>query len=542
MSIPALLHRIFHSTPLQTKLVLLICLIFTPPIVLLNVHVHYLIDSEYSNVAGAQAMNVARVTAALPVVKKFMQGNQELFPEVEALLETLAQVGEVRFIVLVNMNELRVYHPVKQNIGKHIVGDDQGKALLGQSYISFAEGTFGYSLRAFVPVYGDDGVQTGFLVVGKMSDAIKHTIARFVGPIWPGIMLALFLGVCVAAMFSKSITNILHGLEPGEIARRLEERIATLQTVREGIIVVDTEGHITLVNKEAERILHTAGIIGTYIGKPVHKVIKSTRLHEVLRSGKPQYDDEQDIQGVVVLTNRTPILVDGRLVGAISTFRDMTEMRQLAEKLTGVNRYLDALRAQSHEFLNRLHVLQGLAQQGRLTELTTYLAQLTGREREKEEAVGLGVKDPVIAGFLSSKVSQSRERGIVLHFSTDGILPEIADAQARNSYITILGNLIDNGLEAMEESAGKNLDVALKVGDSFIVVSVCDTGCGIDPAMVDEMYKRGYSTKGEGRGYGLYLTLLAVDDLQGTLEVTSPPSGGTTFTVRLPLLSGQEEE
>lgn len=539
---PLFIHRLFQSTPLQAKLVLLICLIFVPPIILFNIHVHYFIDSEYRTVAGAQAMNVARETADLPLVKAFMQGDRTLLPQVDAMLETLCRVGDVRFIVLVGMDGLRAYHPVHQNIGKPMVGGDGGEAFLGKSYISLARGTFGFSLRAFTPIYGEDGAQTGFVVVGKLSDAIEKAIARFAGPIWPGIMLLLFFGVLLAARFSHSIINILHGLEPEEIARRLEERIATLQTVREGIIAVDTEGRITLVNKEAKRILQVAGIQGECVGQPVHDVIPNTRLDEVLRSGQPQYDDEQHINGVVVLTNRTPILVGGRLAGAISTFRDMTEIRQLAEKLTGVHRYVDALRSQSHEFLNKLHVLYGLARNGCFDDLTAYLAQLTGMKREEEEAVNLGVKDPVIAGFLSSKFSRSRELGMTLRFRHEGILPEVPDPRARNCYITILGNLIDNGLEAMEESAEKVLEVSITVGGAFVALAVRDTGCGLEPAQADAIFARGYSTKGEGRGYGLYLTLLAVDDLGGTLELTSPPGGGAMVTVRLPLPDSHEEE
>ena len=529
------LLRNYRGTRLRTKLILLICLAFMPSVILLNLHVHYLFDSEYRTVAGAQSMKVARVTAEMPLIKRFMRGESDLFLEVESVLEALSEAAEVRFIVLAYMNGKRAYHPVTTNIGHPVAGGDEGEAFKGKSYLSYASGTFGLSWRAFQPIYDDDGGQIGIVIVGKMSDAIKESIARFVAPIWPAMLVVLLFGVGLAALLSRSIIRILHGLEPEEIARRLEERGAIMQAVREGVIAVDASGRVTLVNGEAERLLQLAGVRGDYLGRPVTEVVPNTRLPEILESGESHFDEEQNMNGTLVLTNRIPVLVEGRMVGAVSSFRDMTDLRELAEKLTGASRYVDALRSQSHEFLNKLHVMYGLARQGQQQELAEYLAAHIGMREKEEQAIGTGVKDPVIAGFLSSKFSRSRELGMELSLAIDGTLPEIADSKARNSYITILGNLIDNGLSAMENTPCKRLEVRFTVQGNALTITVSDTGSGISPDIADKIFTRNFSTKGEGRGLGLYLVLLAVDELNGTLEMRSEPGRGSVFTVRLPV-------
>ncbi|WP_337998261.1 DcuS/MalK family sensor histidine kinase [Oleispirillum naphthae] len=529
------LSSLFRKTRLRTKLILLVCVMFVPSVILLHIHVRYLIDSEYRQVAGAQAMNVAEITVHMPLVKRFMQGERDLFPAVASELSLLSKASQVRFIVLIDMHGIRAYHPTPRNIGKHVVGGDAGDVLEGKSYISFATGTFGRSLRALAPIHADDGRQVGAVVVGIMSDSIERTISRFVAPIWPALFFLMLGGVILAVLFSRGIINVLHGLEPEEIARSLEERVAMLSTVREGIVAVDKDARVTIVNEAAARILNNVGVCGEFLGKPVEEVVPNLRLREVLQTGRAEFDNEQNLHGTAILTNRRPIMVKGILVGAIATFRDMTEVRQLAENLTGVNRYVDALRTQSHEFLNQLHVIYGLLQKRQHAALSDYLSTLIGVRLKDHASITSGIKDPVIAGFLSSKFAKARELGIHVDLEIEGILHEIGDPKLRNGFVTIVGNLFDNGLDAMADTAEKTMAVAFTLDDDTMWIMIKDTGEGIDDDLMDKIFARYFSTKGHGRGLGLYLVLLTVDSLGGTLEIDSARGKGTTVTVQLPL-------
>ena len=133
-----------------------------------------------------------------------------------------------------------------------------------------------------------------------------------------------------------------------------------LQSVKEGIIAVDKDARVTLINNEAKRLFKKSGLEEDFIGKDVEKYMPNSCIKEVLQTGKAQLYEEQNLYGITIVTNRVPLYVKGEIVGAIATFRDKTEIRQLAEQLTDIQLYAEALRAQSHEFMNKMHVVLGL--------------------------------------------------------------------------------------------------------------------------------------------------------------------------------------
>lgn len=148
-----------------------------------------------------------------------------------------------------------------------------------------------------------------------------------------------------------------------------------LYSVREGIIAVDKQGMVTLVNEEALRIATMAGVHGNPINKPVENYVPNTRLIQVIASGEA-LNQEQDFYGLSVLTNRLPMVVDGEIIGAISTFRDKTEVKMLARAINRGTNYVDALRAQAHEFMNQLHVILGLVNLESYKQLATYINRI----------------------------------------------------------------------------------------------------------------------------------------------------------------------
>ncbi|WP_392559608.1 PAS domain-containing protein [Orbus mooreae] len=198
-------------------------------------------------------------------------------------------------------------------------------------------------------------------MVGQTVNKIEYLASRTNQPILLTLIVSLLIAISLAVWFSKSIKNILLGLEPFEMATLFEEINAIISTVKEGILVMNKDGIITQINDEAIRILRITEPRNKILNSNVQQIIPNTRLYDVMLTGESEYDREQNINDVVILTNRTPLFVNGKLSGAIASFRDMTEIRQLAENLTGVNRYADALRSQSHEFNNKLHVIYGLA-------------------------------------------------------------------------------------------------------------------------------------------------------------------------------------
>jgi CitB family two-component system sensor histidine kinase MalK len=313
----------------------------------------------------------------------------------------------------------------------------------------------------------------------------------------------------------------------------VEERSSMLQSVREGVLAIDRNARITLVNEEAARIFNLAGIEGDLIGKPV-SVVANSRLKDVLETGDVELDQEQDINGVVIMTNRMPIVVNGVIVGAIATFRDMTEIRLLAEELTGIRNYAEALRAQTHEFMNKLHVILGMVRMECFDEIGEYISGIAQQYQKEVGFVARRIKDPVMAGFLLGKLSRAREVGVELELDQDSYLPRPADPEVTHELITIVGNLVDNAMEALEHNPVKRVEVYFDYMDGTLILEVLDTGPGIPDDLRDKIFSRGFSTKPGDRGLGLFLVKRSLDKLNGEIEITVEPGQGTQFRICLP--------
>ena len=245
------------------------------------------------------------------------------------------------------------------------------------------------------------------------------------------------------------------------------------------------------------------------------------------------------INGNIIMTNRAPICVQGKVIGAVATFRDMTEVRAQAERLTGLSNYAEALRSRSHEYLNKLHVISGLLRNRRYEELEGYLERIIGSKKRETSSIAALVRDPIVAGFLESKYSRAHELGVTLRIEGNGVLPALSPKGA-HAMVTIVGNLIDNAFDAVTYAGEKIItlhiesDFSRPDGNGQLVISVSDTGRGIAEEHQEKIFTKGFSTKGSNRGIGLYMLLLTLDEVDGSVEIDSRLGHGSTFIVRFP--------
>lgn len=537
--------KLLSHMPLRLQITLLVVVVLILPLIAANIRISHDIDDRFHHYAGQKAENIARVVAESPVVIDGLDnpvaGSQQ---KMRKYTQEIQEVTDVEFIVILDMQGLRLIHPDADKIGKPMEGGDGDRVLHGQTYLSSAKGSLGLSLRAFRPVINAKHQQTGAVVVGLMSSNITRSVARVNQPIMSALTLALLVGIALAVVLANSIKKILFGLEPVAIARLLEERNALLESVREGILAIDQDARLTVINSEAKRILKLAGIPTDILGHKVDEFIPQTRLPEILVSGEPELDYELDINGISILTNRVPLYVNGVISGAIATFRDMSEVRQMAEELTGVNRYVEALRSSAHEFLNKLHVINGLVHSNHHHALTSYLAEIIHDNQDEQETVHQLVRDPVLAAFLVSKFSRARELGVRFTLDISEPLPEIGDPKIAHHLVTLLGNLIDNGLDAVQTMDNKEVTLRIAVLNEDWEMEISDTGPGITPEKIPEIFRRGYSTKGENRGIGLFLVSAVLDKLNGSMDVSGHPGQGMHFLIKIPLtmISGNHND
>ena len=348
-----IVHNRRFRFKLSTIIIFFVCLVVLLSLMITDLLIGNSVSDKIIQNQEEKAKIVARTVAKSQIVIDELEGGKKP-NSIQDYTRDIQTATNVLFIVVIDMNGIRKSHPKPEEIGKHFVGGDEKAALNGKEYVSISYGTLGKSVRAFTPIYNKRNEQIGVVAVGISLKRLETALGQSHWDILLVTILGLIIGIIGAILLARYIKRILLGLEPIAIARILEERSTMLQSVHEGIIAVDNQSTITLVNKSALQIFQKAGLSQKPVGMKIYDYMPSTRLDQVLETGKPELDEEQNINGVSILVNRVPLVVNGQVVGAISTFRDKTEVNQLAEQLTGVRTYAESLRAQSHEFMNTI--------------------------------------------------------------------------------------------------------------------------------------------------------------------------------------------
>ncbi|CAM4051183.1 sensor histidine kinase [Bacillus paramycoides] len=517
---------------LWKTITLLVCTVVIFSLLVTDILISHNVERTTEDSQAEKAKTIARIVANDSIVIDGLAGKVDT-ALIQVYTNKILKSTDVQFIVVMDMNGIRKSHPNPQKIGHHFIGGDEGPVLKGNEHVSLAEGTLGISMRVFVPVFSETGEQLGAVAVGISADNVKERVKESRHIIYIGVGVGVLVGVIGAILLARHIKKSLFGLEPHRIAKILEERNTMLLSVKEGIIAVDKEANVTLINNEAKRLFKKSGLEEDFIGKDVELYMPNSRIKEVLQTGEVQLNEEQNIYGITIVTNRVPLYVKGEIVGAIATFRDKTEIRKLAEELTGIRLYAEALRAQSHEFMNKMHVVLGLTHMKQYEELQKYVSSMVSEHQYEIGGVMKRIKSPVFAGFLLGKLSYAREKNIKLIIKEDSYLPEIYDERIIHELITVVGNLIDNALDAVTNCEKKQVEVGIQYGDTLII-TVQDTGKGIQEDEMDALFIKGYSTKGDNRGYGLYLVKESIQRINGEIHIHSLVGEGTTITIEIP--------
>ncbi len=522
---------------LWKTITLLVCTVVIFSLLVTDVLISHNVERTTEDSQSEKAKTIAHIVANDSIVIDGLVGKADT-SAIQTYTNRILKNTGVQFIVVMDMDGIRKSHPDPQKIGHHFIGGDEGPVLKGKEHVSLAEGTLGISMRVFVPIFSETGEQLGAVAVGISADNVKERVKESRHIIYIGVGVGVLVGIIGAILLARHIKKSLFGLEPHRIAKILEERNTMLQSVKEGIIAVDKEARVTLINNEAKRLFKKSGLEEDFIGKDVELYMPNSRIKEVLQTGEVQLNEEQNIYGITIVTNRVPLYVKGEIVGAIATFRDKTEIRKLAEELTGIRLYAEALRAQSHEFMNKMHVVLGLTHMKQYEELQKYISGMVSEHQYEIGGVMKRIKSPVFAGFLLGKLSYAREKNIKLIISEDSYMPEIDDESIIHELITIVGNLIDNALEAVTNCEQKQVEVKVQQGD-ILTITVQDTGKGIQEKEIEELFTKGYSTKGDNRGYGLYLVKESIQRINGEIHMHSLVGKGTTITIEIP--KGRDE-
>ncbi|MCF6138560.1 ATP-binding protein [Pseudalkalibacillus berkeleyi] len=517
---------------LQSKILGLVISIIVCVIILLAGVFAYWEKQETEEKMGQLALQAATTLSFMPTIKEaFDQPTPSEIIQPIAL--SIQQEVDAEFVVVGNKNSIRYAHPDPWKIGKQMVGGDNARALLnGEYYISKAEGTLGPSLRGKAPILNDNGEIIGIVSVGFLIEEINSAIVTKLIDIAGISLIVLLLGAFGSYMLARSIRKDTMGLEPFQIATLFRDREAILSSVKEGIISIDDQGNVAVMNQSAKMLLN---IDFDTKNKPIEEVFPNTHMLRVLDTGQAESDQEMTLKDRVVIVNRKPILDDNRVVGVVASFRDKTEVREMVNALSEVKRYSEDLRAQTHEYTNKMYVLLGMLQLGNVEEAVQIIQNEFQTSEYQNRIIFDQIKDDTVQAILLGKISKASEQKIEFRVDEESSLEVIPPHINRSKLVTILGNLIDNAFEAViNEEPKQVLFFATDLGNE-IVFEVTDYGPGIREGIMPYLFMRGFSTKqGEQRGYGLSNVREIVQELDGTLEVSGTAGTGTVFSVFIP--------
>ena len=478
--------------------------------------------------ASEQAMAVARSVADSPFVRRGVRSTDPT-ARLQPYAEEVRRDTGTDFVVVMATDRTRYTHPDPDQIGGRFVGD-LGGAPEGGVFTQEYVGTLGPSVRAVVPVT-DQGRVVALVAVGITVDRLDRQVLSEL----PGIALAalatLVAGLLGAWLIARRLRRQTHGMGEREITRMYEYYRAVLGAVREGLLLVDSDLRVQLVNDEAVRLLALPdGVEGRSLGDlhlPPGLVSAVRDRHQVA--------DQTYVLGQQVLVfSAAPAYWGQAEVGAVVTVRDRTELQAVTGELDLVRGLTESLRAQNHEAANRLHTIVSLVEMGRTEQAVEFAtAELHVAQGLTDELVS-SVEEPVLAALLLGKTAQASERGIEL--AVEGALPADLPVGPRD-LVALVGNLVDNAFDAVAEtrtSVAQRVRVALDGARTHLRVEVDDSGPGIPPEDRTHVLDRGWSSKASvGRGLGLAIVSQVVAHHDGTLEVTESPLGGARFVVEV---------
>ncbi len=506
--------------------------------------VHHLSQSLEEQI-GQRALHVAQSVALMPQIVTAVEevDSDTLQPIALALADTI----EARYVVIGDRYAKRLAHPNAAMIGLSMEDDDDDDAtptlIHGRSVLTKAQGSLGLTMRARAPIFDSVGETViGIVSVGYLLDDVTELIDRYRLTLLVVILLTFLSSVLIAVWFANHFKRAIFGLEPEQIARLFEERNATLESVREGIVAINTESKITTINRAAIKTLELPD--NAYlIGEPIQSILPDSAMQEVLASGKAQIDHEVWINNLNLIVNRVPIMDGDKVTGVVSSFRRKDELAQVSKRLTRIQQYADTLRSQSHEYSNKLHTIAGLIQIGASEQALAIIGQETQGHQNLIKLLLDAVPDPVLAGCLLGKYNRAREMGMELVIDPESQMVDIPPSLPREQLVSIVGNLIDNALEAtlayrsVTESTYKSGEVRLSMTDlgDDLIFEFEDQGKGVESAEQERIFEKGVSSKdNEGHGLGLYLVRSILDNLDGTITVEALQPQGSRFTVYIP--------
>lgn len=476
--------------------------------------------NNFRTTEGRRMLSVAEDVAATAGVRASLADPLRHYA-LAPFAESARSLSGASYVIITDPDRKVLTSPDPSQVGEAL---DLGgsTALAGRSWV----GEVGGATVAHVPVIGDDGEVIGLVAAGTQAPGFWDGVLDSPDNALRLLGVALVIGVTGSLLLARRVKNQTLGLEPHEITALVEYREALLHGIKEGVVALDPQHRITLVNDHARDLL---ALPPDAVGRSVAELDVDDRLRDVL-TGRATGVDQLALAGGHVLTlNYMPLDVHG----AVVTLRDRTELTALRDELDATRHATDTLRAQAHEFRNRLHTIAGLVELGEYDEVRGFINRITTAQGAWRAEVASKVADPAVAALLVAKSSLAAERGIGLRMAPDSSLDAVDEALSTD-LVTVIGNLVDNALDALSERGW--IEVSVRSSPDEVVVVVRDSGPGVAAGLAEEVFRHGFTTKAAEQGQrGLGLALIRQACLRRGGSVGVRNENGAVFTARLPV-------
>ena len=473
-----------RKVSLQTKIVsLIITLILFVVLLLAGIFV-YIQSVDTKHQVEQLALQTAKSLSFMPAIKEAFQNNEHK-STIQSIAEQVREQAGADYVIVEDRYGVMYSHSNSELIGTKSNNPYNYEALtFGGYYTLEGNGTSGPALMAKAPIIVHNGdydqvvgvVTVEFLIKGIESNILSRTKEIILFSL--GVLLA---GIVGGILLARSIRKDTLGLEPNEIAALYRERSAILLSIKEGIIAIDQNGFITMMNTSAEEMLH---VNDDYM-RHISKVLPNFNMERVLET-----DQEIAFQDKVFILNMTPILENNSTVGVVCSFRDKTELQNLVNTISEVRKYSEDLRAQTHEFTNKLFVLSGLLQLGQYKEAIEFIQQESNIHQSQNHILFHQIHDAKVQAILLGKIGTASEKKIDFHIEGDSALHPLPDHIKVSHLITILGNIIDNAFDAVSGQEEKRVSFFVTDIGHDIVFEVIDSGIGIPVEKLRPFFKR----------------------------------------------------
>lgn len=526
-SIRQIQKRIFST---QLILIILLAVVLGGTGTLINIH--YETEKRDRNL-----QNISQTIAASPLLDNMTgEANTEYLTEYFDSLQK--SLGDIDVISIVSSDNLRLYHSNHDLIGTVYDGtqpvfDDS------DFYAENNHGPSGQQRRAYAAIYDSDDNYVGFVITVMLQASIQKELFQTMLVFSMITVAAVLIEIIISAELSENIKKKLHGYEPDVFSAMYQVRDNILESLAEGIIAIDRSGTVQFINTSAMKMLGCTDLSAEkqIVGHPMQKICNPAVFDQTLSVGEKEFGVyESRLENANLLLDRIPIKNDGEIIGAVGILHNREEYIKLMEDLAGTRYLVDSMRANNHDFTNKLHVILGLLQMEMYDKASAYIENITIVQRETISKIMSTISEPAVAALLIGKSARASELNVKFILEEGSVFSKSDYPIPTETLITVIGNLIDNAFDAMNDADGdfdkpKELLLGIYSNPGSLVIMANDTGVGIKQEDKGKVFLNGYSTKGEGRGTGLYQTKQMVENLGGLITLESQLGSGTTVTV-----------